>query len=42
MTVRRSGRSEDDDPLRTFEPERFSQREVNAALKRELSGLTKG
>ncbi|MER9594095.1 hypothetical protein [Mesorhizobium sp. M0244] len=33
---------EDDDPLRTFEPERFSRREVNAALKRELSGLTKG
>lgn len=33
---------EDDDPLRAFEPERFRRREVNAALKRELSGLTKG
>jgi hypothetical protein len=33
---------EDDDPLRAFEPERFSRREVNAALKRELSRFTRG
>jgi hypothetical protein len=34
--------SDDNDPLRVFEPERFSQREVNAALKLEFSELTKG
>ncbi|NGO55441.1 plasmid pRiA4b ORF-3 family protein [Allomesorhizobium camelthorni] len=28
---------EDDDALRAFEPERFSRREVNAELKRELA-----
>lgn len=33
---------EDDDLTRTFEPERFSRREVNAALRRELSELTRG
>ncbi len=36
------GEFEDDDPLHTFEPERFSRREVNAALKRELSELARG
>ncbi len=34
--------SEGDDPLRVFEPERFSRREVNAALKLEFSGLARG
>lgn len=34
--------SDDDDPLRVFEPEQFSRREVNAALKRELSGISRG
>lgn len=34
--------TDDDDPLRTFEPERFSRREVNVALKLELSELTRG
>jgi hypothetical protein len=34
--------TDDDDPLHTFEPERFSRREVNAALKRELSELARG
>jgi hypothetical protein len=29
---------EDDDPLCAFEPERFTRREVNAELKRELAG----
>lgn len=36
------GDSDDDDPLRTFEPERFSRREVNAALRLEFSELTRG
>ncbi|MGI6853497.1 hypothetical protein [Mesorhizobium sp. 1B3] len=33
---------EDDEPLRLFEPERFSRREVNAALKLEFSEFTRG
>ncbi|MEO5760392.1 MAG: plasmid pRiA4b ORF-3 family protein [Mesorhizobium sp.] len=33
---------EDDDPQRVFEPERFSRREVNAALKLEFPELTRG
>ena len=32
----------DDDPLHTFEPERFSRREVNAALKLEFSEFARG
>lgn len=32
---------EDDNALRAFEPERFSRREVNAELKRELAGADK-
>ena len=36
------GDTDDDDPLRTFEPERFSRREVNAALKIEFLELTRG
>lgn len=31
----------DDHPLRPSEPERVSRHEVNAALKREFSGLTR-
>ncbi|MCA0424182.1 MAG: plasmid pRiA4b ORF-3 family protein, partial [Proteobacteria bacterium] len=33
---------DDDDPLRVFEPERFSRREVNAALRREFSETSGG
>ncbi|RWF24040.1 MAG: hypothetical protein EOS64_09140 [Mesorhizobium sp.] len=33
---------EDDGPLRAFEPERFSRREVNATLKLEFSELARG
>jgi hypothetical protein len=36
------GDADDDDPLRTFEPERFSRREVNATLKLEFSEPTRG
>lgn len=36
------GDTDGDDPLRTFEAERFSRREVNAALKLEFSELTRG
>ena len=32
---------EDDDALHAFEPERFSRREMNAELKRELAGADK-
>lgn len=38
-SVRQSGTEyEDDDPPYSFEPERFSRREVNVELKSELSG----
>lgn len=36
------GDTDGDDPLRTFEPERFSRREFNAALKLEFSELIRG